>query len=92
VSIDVHCAYQGRVGLSYKHVFSYDSEDSQMFFDNAGDQTGLKQFVELINKDINGWMKPKLEEKPLDREYLAYADHELKEWFKARVEDKTVSE
>ena len=75
MNIDVHCGYQGRVGLVYKHVFSYDGEDGSMLFDN--EQDGLKCTCDLINKEINGWLKPKLEEKPLDKEYLAYADHEL---------------
>ena len=30
INIDVHCGYQGRVGLRYKHVFSYDGDDNQM--------------------------------------------------------------
>ena len=77
INIDVHCGYQGRVGLRYKHVFSYDTDDNQMQFDNQEDKTGLKAVVDLINKDINGWLKPKLEMKPLDKEFLAYADHEL---------------
>ena len=46
----------------------------------------MKAVVELINKDINGWLRPKLESKPLDKEFLAYADHELKEWFNSKVE------
>jgi hypothetical protein len=50
------------------------------------EKTGLKAVVELINKDINGWLRPKLESKPLDKEFLAYADHELKEWFNSKVE------
>lgn len=80
--IQVYMGYQGRVGLRYKHTFSYDQEElGTMLFDNEGEKTGLSKTCELINVNLNIFLAEKTSCLALDRKNLKEIDEQLVEFF-----------
>ena len=55
-----------------------------MLFDNAEEKVGLTTTVDLINGEINDWLRAHMSGKPLDRENLALADEELRNWYQTK--------
>jgi hypothetical protein len=74
--------YQGRVGLRYKHTFSYDTEETgTMLFDNAEEKTGLTKTCDIINKDVNQFLNERACDLALDRNNLKVVDQHLVDFF-----------
>jgi hypothetical protein len=78
IRIDVYCAYQGRVGLRYKHTFCYDLEQQEtMIFDSEEEKSGCKQMCDIINGKLSEFLFERLNGRSLDLETLTQADIEM---------------